>query len=193
MHVRAALTACALLCFTGPVFAQQVTVSASVPVTSPTGAGVRNLAFGAAAPLAGQTVEIDVPAAALPLGAGLHSGEFRYDVSSTRGLEFTLSLPGSLAGPGSALLPVTFAGNRYGGYCVTAGGSACTLTAFDPAAGATIRVCYQEVGGGSCHPGRVFPTGSELAVHVGGRLSIPSSALAGAYTATVTLTIVQVY
>lgn len=173
--------------------AQQVTVTAAVPLVSPAGAGVRDLAFGAATPVPGTTVEIDVPAAALPISASVHAGEFRYDVTSARGLDFSVAVPSSLAGPGSVLLPVTFAGSQYGGYCVTTAGSACTLTPFDPSAGGTVRVCYQVVGGLNCHPSRVFPPASELAVYIGGRLSVPPTALAGAYSATITLTIVQVY
>jgi hypothetical protein len=187
------LLALALLSTGVPAMAQQMTIAASVPLTSPTGTGTRNLAFGVATPLPGQTVEIDVPAADLPISGTVHAGEFRYDVTSVRGLDFSLTVPPALTGPGLIPLPVTFGGLQYGGHCVTLGGSACTLTGFDPAAASNVRVCYQTVGSGSCHPNRVFPVGSELAVYIGGRLSVPPAAPAGDYSATVTMTIVQVY
>jgi hypothetical protein len=173
--------------------AQQVSIAASVPLASPIGAGVRNLAFGAATPIPGQTLEIDVPAAQPPISGTVHAGEFRFNVASVRGLDFALTVPSTLGAPGLTPLPVTFGGLQYGGYCVTAGGSACTLTGFDPAAASNVRVCFQIVGSGSCHPNRVFPPGSELAIYVGGRLSVPAAALPGVYSATVTLTIVQVH
>lgn len=193
MRSRATLLSIALLLAASPAASQQVAVSASVPLASPTGSGVRNLAFGAIVPLAGQTVQVDVPAAALPVSGSVHAGEFRYDVTSARGLDFSLTVPVALTGPGSIALPVTFAGTQYGAWCVTSGGSACTPTAFDPSDPALMRVCYQTVGNGNCHPNRVFPVGSELAVYVGGRLSVPQNARAGDYSATITLTIVQVY
>ncbi|HEX2167092.1 MAG TPA: DUF4402 domain-containing protein [Longimicrobiales bacterium] len=193
MHFRATLLSLSLLLAALPAASQQVPVSASVPLASPTGSGVRNLAFGAITPMAGQTVQVDVPAAPLPVSGSVHAGEFRYDVTSARGLDFTLTVPAALTGPGLVSLPVTFAGTQYGAFCVTEGGSACALTAFDPSDPSAVRVCYRTIGGGSCHPNRVFPVGSELAVYVGGLLSVPQNARAGDYSATITLTIVQVY
>lgn len=193
MRSRATLLALALVLAALPAQSQQVTVSASVPLASPIGAGVRNLAFGAITPLPGQTLLVDVPAAALPMSGSVHAGEFRYDVTSARGLDFGLTVPAALTGPGLVPLPVTFAGTQYGAYCVTSGGSACTLTSFDPSSASLVRVCHQTVGNGNCHPNRVFPVGSELAVYVGGRLSVPANSPAGNYSATITMTIVQVY
>lgn len=193
MRCRATLLAISLLFAAMPAASQQLTVAASVPLTSPPGAGVRSLAFGAVTPVAGQTVAVDVPAAALPVSGSVHAGEFRYDVSNVRGLDFAIAVPSSLSGPGVPALPVTFAGTQYGGFCVTSGGSACALTPFDPGDPSTVRICYRTVGSGNCHPSQRFPLVSELAVYIGGRLSVPASARAADYTATITLTIVQVY
>jgi hypothetical protein len=192
MRTRAILLAAAMLLTAVPLCAQQVTLAAVVPVASPTGAGTRNLTFGIVMPVPGATQNVDVTAAVAPVSATVQSGEFRYNVASTRGLDFVMTVPAVLIGVGSPPLGVTFDGMQYGGYCVTTGG-ACTLTSFNPASAANTRVCAQVIGSGSCHPARVFPLGSELAIYIGGHLSVPPSTRAGVYTGTVTLTIVQVY
>ena len=192
MRFRTMPLAVALLITASPLAAQQVNVAASVPVRSPTGAGVRNLAFGAVTPLIGQTVDVDVIAAAPPQSGSVYAGEFRYDVTGASGLDFSLSMPATLTSGSLPPLTLTSSGAQYGGWCVTSGGSSCVLTGFDPA-GATVRVCQQTRPNLTCHPNRFFPPATELGVYVGGRLSVPSTARAGVYTGTVTLTIVQVY
>lgn len=192
MRYRTMLLAAALLITASPLAAQQVNVAASVPVRSPTGAGVRNLAFGAVTPLIGQTVDVDVVAAAPPQSGSVHAGEFRYDVTGASGLDFSLSMPATLTSGSLPPLALTSSGAQYGGWCVMSGGSSCVLTGFDPA-GTTVRVCQQTRPNLTCHPNRFFPANTELGVYVGGRLSVPSTARAGVYTGTVTLTIVQVY
>ncbi|MBR9989090.1 MAG: hypothetical protein KFH98_04995 [Gemmatimonadetes bacterium] len=170
-----------------PLAAQQLNLVANVPVRSPTGAGTRNLTFGTVTPIVGTTQLVNVAAAAL------QSGEFRFDLTSLRGLEFSLTLPTVLTGPAGSSLAVSFAGTQYGEYCVSSGGAPCTATAFDPAAAAAIRICAQTLGSGNCHPNRVYAAGSDVAINVGGSLSVPPTARAGVYTATITLNIVQVY
>jgi hypothetical protein len=170
-----------------PLAAQQLHLVANVPVRSPTGAGTRNLTFGTVTPIAGTTQLVTVAAAAV------QSGEFRFDLTSLRGLEFTLALPSALTGPAGSSLAVSFAGTQYGEYCVSSGGATCTATAFNPAAAAAIRMCAQTLGNGNCHPNRVYAAGSDVAINVGGSLSVPPTARAGVYTATITLNIVQVY
>ncbi|HSK20778.1 MAG TPA: DUF4402 domain-containing protein [Longimicrobiales bacterium] len=192
MRHRTMLLAVALLVTASPLDAQQVNVAASVPVRSPTGAGVRNLTFGAITPLVGQTVDVDVVAAAAPQSGSIQAGEFRYDVAGVAGLDFSLTMPATLTSGSLPPLTLTSTGAQYGGWCVTSGGSGCVLTGFDPA-GASVRVCQQTRPNLTCHPNRFFPPATELGVYVGGRLSVPSTARAGVYTGTVTLTIVQVY
>lgn len=192
MRSRAARLALALIITAGPTAAQQMDIAASVPVTSPTGVGMRNLVFGAVTPMVGQVVDVDVVAAVAPVDATIQSGEFRYDVSGARGLDFIVTMPAALTNGISPPLAVASNGTQYGGYCVTPGAGSCTLTNFNPA-GAAIRVCQQTLGSGNCHPARTFPAATELGVYVGGRLSVPATARAGIYTGTITLTIVQVY
>jgi hypothetical protein len=193
LYSRVTVLTILLLSAAGPAAAQDVTVAANVPLASPSGVGFRDLSFGAVTPIAGQTVNVDVPAAVLPVTGSVHAGEFRYDVANARGLDFAVTVPAALAGPGVTTLPVAFAGTQYGGFCVTSGGSACALTPFDPGSPSTVRVCFRTLGSGACHPSQRFPAQSELFVYIGGSLSVPSNALAGAYSATVTVSIVQVY
>lgn len=192
MSCRAVLHAFALILAGAPLAGQQLSVSASVPVSSPLGAGVRDLTFGTVTPLAGQIVDVDVVAAVAPENGTVQSAEFRYGVSALRGLDFTVQVPAVLTSGSLPPLSVSSGGAQYGGYCVTTAGSACVLTGFDPA-GPSVRVCRQTVGSGSCHPVQAFPALSELSVYVGARLSVPASAAAATYTGTITLTIVQVY
>lgn len=193
MRSRAILLAFALLSMGVPLAAQAVNVTANVPTRSPTGAGTRDLTFGVIMPVSGTVQTVDVPAAATPVSGTVQSGGFRYDVAALRGLDFSLSVPSVLTGSGTSSLNVSFAGVQYGSYCVAVGGGACTPAGFDPSAATPVRVCFQTLGNGNCHQNRVFPAGSELSVYVGGRLTIPPTALAGVYTATVTLTVVQVH
>lgn len=192
MRARAAVIAVLLLVSATAVRAQQlVTASAVVPIASPTGAGTRNLSFGAIMPGAA-AVNVTVPAAAAAQSATVHSGGFRFNVGSTRGLSFNMTTPTQLVN-GTASMPVSFSGAQFGAWCVTSNGSACTTTAFDPATAASVNVCAQTLGNGSCHPNRVFAASDQLSVYIGGLLTVPAGARAGTYTATVTLNITQVY
>jgi hypothetical protein len=206
MHVRGVLrSAGAALCgTTGPALAlmlaaapplhaqQTVAVSAEVPVASPTGSGTRNLSFGTVMPLAGAGVTVDVPAAQAPQSASVHSGEFRFDVANTRGVEFTTSLPAQLDAGGGATLAFAANGAGYGGWCAMIGAAACVLTNFNPTA-ASVRACRQVLGNGNCHPVQVWPASTTLAVYIGGAITVPPGQPAGTYSGTITLTIIQVY
>lgn len=191
MRVRVVLFALTFLSTAVPLAAQQVNLTASVPVRSPTGAGVRNLTFGSIAPLPGQTVNFDVVAAAAPVSASVQAGEFRYAIQGTAGLQFSMTMPATLTS--GMLPPLTFAANgaQYGAYCVQTGAS-CTLTNFNPAAGA-VTACMSTNPGGNCRRNDTFPAGTELGVYIGGRISVPPTARAAVYTGTITLTIVNVY
>lgn len=185
------MLAVTLLFMSAPLPAQ-VMVAAVVPVASPTGAGTRNLTFGVLTPISGTTQNVDVVAAVAPVSATVQSGEFRYDVAGTRGLDFNVSMPAQLTMSGATPLVVSSSGAQYGGYCVTAAAS-CTLTAFNPASGQNVRVC-RSMFLIWCNPfAGGYPGGSILRVYVGGRLTLPPTARAGVYTGTVTLTIVQVF
>lgn len=192
MNARAAAIALLLLSFAGAAQAQQrVNATAMVAVASPTGAGTRNLAFGVVTPGAAP-VNVAVPAAAAPQSATVHSGEYRLNVGSSRGLSFNITTPTQLVS-GASSMPVSFNGMQYGAWCVTANGSACTPTAFNPATAANVNACKQTLGNGNCHPNRVFTSAEQLSVFIGGMLTVPAGARAGTYTATVTLNITQVY
>lgn len=186
--LRPTLVAAILLLLGGSAFAQHVDVGASVPVRSPTGSGVRNLTFGEITPL---TQTVDVPAAAAPLSATVQSGEFRYDLTATRGIAFNVSMPTQLTAPGADPLTLTANGTQYGAYCVS-NTAACSLTGFNPSVGQTITVCRTMLFG-FCLPLLPYQSGTSIRVFVGGRLVVPATARAGIYTGTVTMTIVQVY
>lgn len=171
---------------------QQLSVSAVLPVQSPTGAGQRNLAFGSIVPGAA-TVTVSVPAAAAPQSATVMSGEFRFGVATNRGMQFDLSLPAQLSAAGLTPLAVSYNGNQYGAWCVSGGGNTCTLTTFDPSSATSHRMCAQTLGNGNCHPTKTWAAGSQLSVFIGGLLTVPPGARPGTYTATITLTITQVY
>lgn len=191
MRTGASLLAIVLILTGAPVAAQQIEIAASVPVRSPTGAGVRNLTFGVLTPISGTTQNVSVVAAVAPVSGTVQSGEFRYDVAGLRGVTFTVGVPAQLTASGAAPLAVDFSGTQYGGYCVSRT-AICTLTSFNPAAGSNIRVC-RFVFFGSCNPFTPYPGGSVMRVYIGGVLSVPPTARAGVYTGTVTLTIVQVH
>lgn len=191
MRARAVLVALLFLSPALPLAAQELNLTAAVPVRSPTGTGVRNLTFGSITPLPGQTVDFDVVAATAPVSATVQAGEFRYAIQGSAGLQFIMTLPATLTS--GALPPLTFAANgpEYGAYCAQTGGS-CTLTNFNPAAGA-VTACRSMNPGGNCRQNQTFPAGSELGVYIGGRISVPATARAAVYTGTITLTIVNVY
>jgi hypothetical protein len=174
-----------------PAAAQPVTIAADVPVSSPTGAGTRNLSFGVVQPQAGGSVLVSVPAAVAPVSATVHSGQFRFNVQNSRGVTFTLQTPPELVS-GSFTMPVNYNDTQFGGHCVDTG-SGCTLTNFNPAASPQVRVCRQTLGNGNCHPVNTWAANSMLSVYVGGALSVPPGQRAGTYTGTVTLTIIQVH
>jgi hypothetical protein len=193
MIVRTGLVSLALglLIAGNPLAAQQVEVGANVPVRSPTGAGVRTLTFGMLTPLTGTTQTVNVVAAVAPVSGTVQSGEFRYNVAGLRGVTFTVSVPAELTASGASPLTVSFNGAQFGGYCVTSAAS-CTLTSFNPAAGANIRVCRVTLPSW-CNPFTPYAGGNQLRVYVGGLLSVPPTARAGVYSGTVTLSIVQVH
>lgn len=182
----AALLLWAALLLPGAVSAQQpITMSAELPVASPTGSGTRNLGFGSITPTgAPQTVIVTTAAAT--------SGEYRFDVSSNRGVTFEMTVPTQLTSPGLTPLEVSFNDAAYGSWCVTSGTTACIPTSFNPVAGA-VTACAHRLGNGNCHQSRSWGAGSTLAVYVGGALAVPAVPLAGTYEATITLTITQVY
>jgi hypothetical protein len=174
----------------------QVTVdfSAEVPVASPTGGGVRNLAFGTIAITPGAAQVITVPAAVGAQSGSVFSGEFAFGVGSSHGLDFTLSLPTSLISTlGGVPLNISFNGTQFGGQCVVEGSSGCTLTTFNPAATPSVTVCKSYKGNGNCKTNTTWLPGSELHVFLGGAISVPPDQVAATYTATVTLQITQVY
>jgi spore coat protein U-like protein len=193
-RARRALGPLVLSLLAVPVSAQQqVTVSADIPVASPTGSGVRNLTFGVVTPQSDQPVTATVPAAVAPAGAGMQSGEFRFDLSGAGGISFTVSPPTELTAPGAADgLALSSDGTQYGGWCILPGAGPCTLSAFNPVS-ATVRICHDYLGNGNCRPNRAFPAGTIVAVYIGGLLTVPSTQKAGVYTGTMTLTIVQVH
>lgn len=191
MRTGASLLAIGLLLAGAPLAAQQIEIAASVPVRSPTGAGVRNLTFGVLTPISGTTQNVSVVAAVAPVSGTVQSGEFRYDVAGLRGVTFTLGVPAQLTAFGAAPLTVDFNGAQYGAYCASETAT-CTLTSFSPAAGSNIQVCRSTILVW-CSPFTPYPGGSVLRVYIGGMLSVPPTARAGVYTGTVTLTIVQVH
>jgi len=172
--------------------AQQVAVSAAVPLASPTTVGARDLTFGTIMPDPNAARTVAVLAAVDRASASVQSGEYRLDVAALHGVTFALSTPTELTSATAPPLPVNFSGGGYGGWCVTRGRSGCGLNGFDPAGGDQ-RVCANELGGGVCDLGTSWPAASTLRVFVGGELTIPPTALAGTYTATITLTVTQVY
>jgi hypothetical protein len=113
VRIRPLFALCALVLHGVPLAAQQqLDIAASVPVRAPTGSGTRNLTFGVVTPVAGSTQIVDVPAAAGPVSATVQSGEFLYNVTSLRGLEFTVTVPAVLSAPGLSPLPVSFSGTQ---------------------------------------------------------------------------------
>lgn len=169
-----------------PAHAQeQLGVSAYLPIASPTITGTRNLGFGSITP----TV---APQAVIVTAAAATSGEYRFDVSTNRGVAFEMSMPTQLTSPGLTPLDVAFNDAAYGAWCVTSGATACTLSNFNPVAGA-VTACAQKLGNGNCHQSRTWGAGSTLAVYVGGALAVPAVPLAGTYEGAITLTITQVY
>jgi hypothetical protein len=173
-----------------PLFAQ-VVAEADVPLASPTGGGVRNLAFGSITPQPGQAVTVDVPAAIAQQSASVHSAQFSLNVQTTTGITIEVGTPAALT-QGAASIPLSFNSTDYGAYCVDAG-AGCILTNFNPATTPQLRICRVAGGSGNCHPVHAFPANSLLSVYVGGLLTVPAGQRAGFYTGTITLTIVQVH
>jgi hypothetical protein len=193
VRVRTLLLPIALILSAAATHAQNVTVTATVPLASPAGTGTRDLRFGDVVPTAGLTQNIDVVAAPAPASGTLQSGEFTFDVSTARGVAFRITVPTQLTQPDAAPIPLSANGTQYGSFCVVAGAAACTLTNFNPAAASDVLACAQLLGSGNCHPNRVYATGSAMRVYVGGNLAVTQDARPGVYTGTVTMTIVQVY
>ncbi|HSJ25815.1 MAG TPA: DUF4402 domain-containing protein [Longimicrobiales bacterium] len=188
----AALVTCLGLAQAVPVAGQAtVTAVAELPLASPTGAGSRNLSFGTIVPTSAGPVAVTVPAAVAPSSASVHSGEFRLDVGTLRGVSVTVDTPNELMSA-AASMPVDYNGAEFGAWCVDAD-AGCTLTAFNPATTDELRVCWRTVGSGSCHPIQNFPPGSVLSIYIGGALHVAPVQRAGTYTGTITLSIVQVY
>jgi hypothetical protein len=180
-----------LLAGLAPLCAQSVTATAEVPVAAPSGGGARNLAFGEVVPQPGQTVVVSVPAAVAPITGTMHSGEFRLNLESVRGVTISVQPPPSLANA-TASLAIDYNDLLYGAYCVDTG-AGCALTSFNPATTDQLRICRQSGASGNCHPNQTFPLNSILSVFIGGGLAVPPTQRAGLYTGTVTLTIVQVH
>ena len=189
---RLIIAAIGLLAVAQTVSAQTMTATAEVVIAPPVGNGSRNLSFGTITPMPGQTQVIDLPAVRNPILANLYSGEFRFNVTSARGLDFAVTLPTQLTAASFTPLAMSANGNQYGSWCVSVNGGACTLTNFNPTSAST-RVCETYLGNGSCRSNRFFSTGSELFVYIGGMLTVPPTAAAGIYTGTITISIVQVY
>lgn len=189
-RARAARVAAALLLLAvllpGAAQAQaQLGILAHLPVASPAVSDTRNLGFGSITPTG-------APQAVMVTAAAATAGEYRFDVSSNRGVAFEMNVPTQLTSPGRTPLDVTFNDAAYGAWCVTSGAAACTPASFNPAGGA-VTACAHALGNGNCHQSRSWGAGSTLAVYVGGALAVPAVPLAGTYEAMITLTITQVY
>jgi hypothetical protein len=192
---RRAAALAALLCLyaAGPAAAQtQMQATAELVVAAPTGAGHRDLSFGVVTMQPGLATIVQVPAAIAPISASVHSGEFRLNVSTTRGVTLEVGTPAALYSASGAAMAVSYSGTQYGAWCVNTG-SGCSLTSFDPAGTASLRICRTTVGSGNCHPARTFPANSILHVFIGGALTVAPGQRAGVYTGTITLTITQVH
>jgi spore coat protein U-like protein len=174
----------------GAASAQQMTVSATIPLPAPTGGGVRNLSFGTIG-LTGTVQNVSVPPAIAPQSATVYSGEFEGTVGQMSGIHIQLSMPTQLsAGPGIPPLVFSAAGN-YAGFCTIDGGTGCTaLTLFDPVLNPTQWICKNQLGNGNCQKSRSFGAGAVYRVYVGGQLTVPPTAAAATYNGIVTLTVV---
>jgi hypothetical protein len=192
MRVRSLFTAVALIACAQIVSAQAMVATAEVVIAPPVGNGTRNLSFGIITPTPGVSQVIDLPAVRNPITGTLYAGEFRFNVTGARGLDFRVAMPTQLTSGALTPLALGANGSQYGGWCVTANGSACALANFNPTAVFT-RVCETYQANGTCRNNRFFSTGSELFVYIGGMLTVPSAAGAGIYTGTITISIVQVY
>jgi hypothetical protein len=123
--------------------------------------GVRNLAFG--------TVIPGVPAPVTRSDA-VRSGEFRLRGERNTLIQFNFVLPARMAGPAGATLPLTF-GATDAGFSPTE--SITSQVGFDPRAAATGRLSNN--GRGS--------------IYLGGTANPGPAQRAGAYSATITLTV----
>jgi hypothetical protein len=156
--------------------AQGATVNSSLAVNLPpmSGGGVRNLAFGSIAPGGNSDT-----GAGLETNTGTAKWQFTgLQRNSTYNVVFTL--PASLV-RGSSTLPITYPA-AYGRWCsYIAGGTCVGGTTFTPTSGATVTAT--SAGGGGGNNNRV------LDLWIGAQISVPVSAQAGLYSATVSLTI----
>ncbi len=170
-------------------------VSATLPIPAPTGSGVRNLDFGTISIVSGSTQTVDVPAAVNPQASGAVSGEFALSPVGAAGYQFQVGMPTQLT-MGGAVPPLTFSANGplYAATCWVDGTNTCatTWTTFNPVTQPTQLLC-RRISGNHCQKGVVFGPGSAAYIYVGGNLSVPPTAAAGIYSATITMTILQVY
>jgi hypothetical protein len=165
----------ALPLLAAPAQGQTAAVNTSLEVLMPpaTGGGVRNLAFGSINP--GGTSDTGPGSE-----ANVNTAKWSFSgLAKNQAITLTITLPGSLT-RGPSTLPITWPPN-YGSWCSYIEGDACAgSTAFTPSAG-TFNVTATTAGGAG-NNNRV------LDVWIGGRLSVPAGAVAGLYTATMTLT-----
>ena len=185
MHRRAGLITIALLVLAAPgVLRAQAGTTAGVATTLDilfppiTGSGVRPLAFGTVVP--GTTTTV---APRTPQGAEFHLG----GLLGRKSVDITLTLPATLAGPGGATIPLSFAGANATacelnvlGVCQTA-----SLASWDPVAKPTMRVRPTKFG-----PGPKVFVNDQLALYLGASVSPAASQPPGHYAASATVLIV---
>lgn len=182
---RAGLIALALLVLAAPrVLRAQAGITAGVATTLDilfppiTGSGIRPLTFGTVVP--GTTTAV---APRTPQGAEFHLG----GLLGRKSVDITLTLPATLAGPGGATIPLSFAGANATacelnvlGVCQTA-----SLASWDPVASPTTRVRPTKFG-----PGPKVFVNDQLALYLGASVSPAASQRPGHYTASATVLIV---
>jgi hypothetical protein len=123
--------------------------------------GTRDLTFGTVIPGVGQPVLRTNP---------VQSGEFRLRGEKNTAVQFTFVLPVSMAGPAGATLPLSFGATDAG---FSASESITSQVGFDPRAAATGQLSNN--GRGS--------------IYLGGTANPGPAQRAGAYSATITLTV----
>ena len=143
-----------------------------------TGSGIRPLTFGTVVP--GTTTAV---APRTPQGAEFHLG----GLLGRKSVDITLTLPATLAGPGGATIPLSFAGANATacelnvlGVCQTA-----SLASWDPVASPTTRVRPTKFG-----PGPKVFVNDQLALYLGASVSPGASQRPGHYAASATVLIV---
>ncbi len=196
MRARPLLLTClALATFAGGASAQAVWVSATLPVPPPTGNGLRNLDFGTISIASGLVTTVDVPAAVNPQAGGAVSGEFGLSPAGSAGYQFQVTMPTQLdQGGGVPPLAFTANGPLYGATCFVDGTDNCGTTwqTFNPVTQPTQLLC-RKISGNHCQATKVFGPGAQAFIYIGGQLVVPPTAAAGLYSATITMTILQVY